>query len=92
MDITLAIGILGMLCILAAFALEEFARHTRQESLEYNLLNLLGSALLLWYAWAPRLYPFILLNVIWFAVAAMKTTQILKKRVSSRAAKASDRH
>jgi hypothetical protein len=41
-QIDLFIGSIGMLLILAAFILEEFAKHTRNESILYNLLNLLG--------------------------------------------------
>jgi hypothetical protein len=83
MDILLIVGVLGMLCILLAFALEEFARHTRSESIAYNMLNLVGSALLAGYAWPARLWPFIILNLIWFAVAAVKTAQILGRRRSA---------
>ena len=80
MDAGLVIGILGMLCILAAFCLEEFAKHTRNESLEYNILNFAGAILLLAYAWGPRLWPFILLNAIWAVVALVKTAQILSRK------------
>ena len=71
------IGILGMLLILAAFAIEEFAHHTRHESIAYNVLNLLGAAFLAWYAWALQSMPFLILNIVWMVVAAVKGIFIL---------------
>jgi type II secretory pathway pseudopilin PulG len=80
MEYALVIGIVGMLCILAAFFLEEFTRHTRKESLEYNFLNLAGAALLAYYAWALRSWPFLILNVVWFLVALFTTAKLVSKR------------
>ncbi len=72
-----AIGILGMLLILAAFAIEEFCRHSRHESVAYNVLNLVGAAFLAWYAWTLHSMPFLVLNVVWMAVALVKGVIIL---------------
>jgi len=79
MDLLLFIGVAGLVCILTAFFLEEFTKHTRQESLLYNELNLIGALLLMVYSWPERLWPFIVLNGVWTIVAAVKLWQILRK-------------
>jgi|GEM_PF-4100422 len=79
-DLNLAIGTLGMFLILLGFALEEFARHTRHESLAYNAINIAGAFLLIVYAWNISSGPFLVLNIVWLIVAIVKFLQILEKR------------
>ncbi len=76
---SLAIGIIGMLCILVAFVLDEFSERWHEDTLRYNLLNLLGSGLLVYYAYTLVSWPFIILNLAWFAVAGYKVVGLLKK-------------
>lgn len=64
MDPFLALGILGMACILLAFLLEQRGVW-RNDNLYYDLANCLGSFLLVAYAIAGRSWPFIVLNAVW---------------------------
>ena len=68
MDLWLAIGIVGMLCILAAFYLLETHRWS-SESIQYDLMNFIGSALLVINAWHGHAWPFLILNGIWALVS-----------------------
>lgn len=82
--IELGIGVAGMLLILAAFTLEEFAQHTRQESVAYNLLNLAGALLLVQYAWSLSSLPFLVLNGVWTVIAVVKLVMIGRRRSAKR--------
>ncbi len=57
-------GILGMCCILVGFFLVQSHRLS-QDSLKYDLLNFMGSALLIWYGVTGKAWPFVILNSIW---------------------------
>lgn len=76
---TLLIGIGGMIFILVAFVLDEFFKTWQQNTLRYNVLNLVGSLLLLLYASAIDSWPFIILNLVWFATAGYKLVELMKK-------------
>lgn len=75
----LYLGIVGMVLILTAFILDEFFKTWRQDSLKYNLLNLLGSALLSYYGYTLISWPFFILNLVWFIVAGYKVIKLVKK-------------
>ncbi|MEK6901691.1 MAG: hypothetical protein AABX37_05070 [Nanoarchaeota archaeon] len=77
---TLFIGILGMLLILIAFILDEFYKRWNQNTVQYNILNIIGSALLVYYALTLRAWPFVVLNIVWFAAAGYKLLQIEQKK------------
>jgi hypothetical protein len=64
MDIYLLIGITGMLCVLFSFLMVQRHRWT-QDDLAYDLLNAVGSALLVINAVALGAWPFAILNAIW---------------------------
>ena len=68
MDVSLLLGLIGMIMILLAFILNVFLR-IRSGSTEFLLLNLFGSLLLLWYSIALPSPPFLILNAVWSAVA-----------------------
>lgn len=68
MDIITIIGALGALIILIAFILLE-AEKLSSESTWYDVLNLIGGALLATYAWLLQSWPFLVLNGIWTLVA-----------------------
>lgn len=76
MTLELLLGIFGMIGILLAFVLDEFDI-IHADSLHYNVLNLVGSGLLLYYAFALRGWPFLILNGIWFLVAGYKVMKEL---------------
>jgi hypothetical protein len=77
--INAVIGIVGMLFILVAFILDEFVKKFNQNTVQYNILNIIGSGLLAYYAFASAVWPFLVLNVIWFLVAGYKLVKILTK-------------
>lgn len=68
MDITLIIGVSGAILILVGFVANEFGKLTVR-SLTYDLLNLFGSLLLLWYGIQLSAWPFVMLNTIWALVS-----------------------
>lgn len=72
-------GITGMLCILIAFVLDEFFNKWSRDTLKYNIVNIIGSALLIYYAFTLGSWPFIILNSVWMVVAAIKLAKIIKK-------------
>lgn len=76
----LLIGIIGLLFILIAFVLDEFYKKFNQNTVKYNILNVIGSGLLGWYAYVSKVWPFLILNILWFVVALLKLLGILKKR------------
>ncbi len=77
--INLIIGICGMVFILIAFVLDEFYKTWRQNTIRYNLLNLIGSLLLLYYAYVIDSWPFIILNGLWFTAAGYKLVVLMRK-------------
>ena len=62
------IGIIGMMSILLAFLLNQF-QVWQHDSIEYDLINLIGSALLIIYSIELKSMPFTVLNVVWAAVS-----------------------
>ena len=76
--IGLFIGIAGMVFILAAFVLDEFSRKFTSESVVGNLLNILGSGLLVYYAFTLRSWPFLILNLVWCGAAMVKLGKIVQ--------------
>ena len=73
------IGFLGMSSILMAFVLDEFYKKWNQNTTHYNLLNLLGSGLLIYYAYTLSSIPFMILNGAWFITAGIKLWKIWNK-------------
>jgi len=67
-----------MLFILAAFILDEFVRKFNQDTVQYNVLNIIGAFLLIYYAFSLNSLPFIILNVVWLTVAGFKLVRILR--------------
>ncbi|MBS3169795.1 hypothetical protein J4210_04885 [Candidatus Woesearchaeota archaeon] len=76
---SLYFGIIGMLFILVAFILDEFFKAWQQNSMKYNLLNIIGSGLLAYYAFTISSWPFIILNVAWFSAAGYKLVVLMRK-------------
>ncbi len=78
MDYITLIGVLGSGLILVAFIAGQFGK-LATDDWRYDLLNLLGSALLTWYAVLLGSYPFIVLNVVWFLVSSKDLLKRLKR-------------
>lgn len=76
------IGIIGMALILWTFTMVQSHRWS-QDSLLYDLCNLLGSVLLVAYALDARAWPFVALNGVWALYSAkdiLADTRRLKRR------------
>lgn len=74
------LGIFGMACILLAFILDEFLPEFNQNTISYNLLNILGAGLLLYYGLTIKGWPFVVLNGVWVGVAVVKLANIVGKK------------
>ncbi|MEK6969635.1 MAG: hypothetical protein AABW48_04360 [Nanoarchaeota archaeon] len=79
MEINVIIGLVGMVFILLAFILDEFYKKWSQNTIKYNLINIIGSGLLVYYAVTLGSWPFILLNGVWLIVATVKLVKIVRK-------------
>ncbi|HLC91202.1 MAG TPA: hypothetical protein VJI15_05550 [Candidatus Nanoarchaeia archaeon] len=77
-DYNLLIGIVGMLCILVAFVLDEFNKRFNQETYFYNVLNIIGAGFLLYYGLTLKGWPFVILNAIWVIAALVKLVKLVK--------------
>ncbi|KKP40536.1 MAG: hypothetical protein UR28_C0001G0046 [Candidatus Peregrinibacteria bacterium GW2011_GWF2_33_10] len=65
---TAILGFIGALMILIAFVMNQ--KHKWEEDyLVYDLSNVAGSSLLVWYAYLIDAYPFMLLNGAWAIVS-----------------------
>lgn len=76
-EISFIIGVLGMFLILLAFVLDEFVRNFNQNTAIYNLINIFGSAMLVYYAVSIHSWPFVILNAVWLFVAIIKLEGII---------------
>jgi len=78
MDIVLVIGASGMSLLLIAFVLNLFKK-IMQDSIVYNVFNIIGSALLVYYAYILNSIPFIILEAVWALFAFYKLMITLKE-------------
>jgi len=72
------IGILGALLVLVCFVANELNVLDRH-SLIYDVGNVLGSVLLIIYAYLIGSWPFLILNAVWAAVALRDLFRSSKK-------------
>lgn len=77
-DLPLIIGTIGMFLILVAFVCDLLKKLT-PETISYNLLNIAGSGLMLFYSYSREATLFIILNSTWFLFASYKLIKILRK-------------
>lgn len=70
-NLNIAIGIIGMIFLLIAFALNLFKKVT-QDSFIYNIFNIIGAGLLAYYAYALNSIPFLVLESIWIFFTVYK--------------------
>jgi hypothetical protein len=77
------IGFLGTLMVLIAFVMNQ--KHKWEEDfLEYDLSNLIGSALLVLYAYIIKAYPFMLLDFVWFVVSFIDVVKYFRNLKSGK--------
>ncbi len=77
--ISTIIGITGMFCILSAFVLDEFTKINRETKLN-NSINLIGSSMLVYYAFAIKAWPFFVLNSVWAIASIVKMGFFIGKK------------
>jgi hypothetical protein len=71
------IQVAGALLILAGFAAAQFGWLT-VSSRAYLVLNLAGSVILTYLAWAEEQWGFLLLEVVWAAVSLWSLVRVLR--------------
>lgn len=77
----LFVGIAGAALVLIAFVLNEL--HVwNEDDLVYDLTNLIGGALLVWYSWLINSWPFAILNGVWTLVALRDVILDLRRKHS----------
>ncbi|MFA6424441.1 MAG: hypothetical protein WCV83_03990 [Candidatus Magasanikbacteria bacterium] len=80
LDFITIIGIIGAALILLAFVLEQF-KIWSSEMLRYDLVNFLGSIILVYYGILIKGYPFVILNSVWALVSLHDVVEdILRKK------------
>ena len=67
-DFTTILGIIGATLILVAFILEQ-TKVWNSEMLKYDFVNFVGSAILIYYGFLIKGYPFVILNSVWALVS-----------------------
>lgn len=70
-NINLIIGIIGMILLLLAFALNLLKKVT-EHSHSYILLNIFGAGISMYYAYSLNAIPFIILEAVWAFFAIYK--------------------
>jgi len=80
-EYNLYIGILGMVLLLAAFALN-LLKVKSQDSLTYIIMNILGGGISTYYAVTLDALPFVILEVVWTGFALYKLLTLKRQRVS----------
>ncbi len=79
MELLELIGWLGAGLLLIGFALNIFQK-IKAESTAYLLLNLIGSALLLYNAYMNGAFPFVAVNFVWVVFSTVKLIQMSTKK------------
>lgn len=76
----LLIGLAGMSFILLGFILNELSKKINTNTREYNIINLIGAGLLVYYSIIIISWPFLILNSVWAITAIWKLGLIFYKR------------
>ncbi|HLD01102.1 MAG TPA: hypothetical protein VJC39_05125 [Candidatus Nanoarchaeia archaeon] len=76
--VNLLIGIAGMILLVLAFALNIFTRSWNSRTVKYNMFNLIGSGLMMYYAYTLYSWPFMILNLVWFTFALVELGKLEK--------------
>jgi len=69
MNFETIVGVVGATCILVAFILNQMGKWSK-DSFSYDLVNTIGSLILIIYAYLLLSYPFLVLNSVWFFISA----------------------
>ena len=77
-DGNLIFGVIGMVLLLAAFALNLLKKLTH-DSIMYIVLNILGAGISTYYACTLNAYPFIILEATWATFAIYKLVVVVRR-------------
>jgi len=77
-DYALWIGSGGVMLLLIAFALNLLNKLSEQSRI---YLNVLGSLAAGWYAYVGDIFPFLILELVWAAVALARLLAVTKKNL-----------
>jgi hypothetical protein len=77
-DNNLVIGVVGMVLLLTAFALN-LLRKLTHDSVTYIVLNILGAGISTYYAYTLDAYPFIMLEATWALFAIYKLAVVFSR-------------
>ncbi len=83
LDLITILGIVGATLILVAFVLEQ-TKIWNSEMLKYDLVNLVGGVLLVYYGIKIKGYPFVVLNSIWTLVSLRSVIIIILRNNKSK--------
>lgn len=72
------IGSIGVALLLIAFGLN-LVRKLSERSVTYLSMNIVGALLAAWYAWAGGAVPFLVLEFVWAATAAVQLVMTLTR-------------
>lgn len=78
MDIPTIIGSIGAALILVAFILNQLNKW-KKDDLKYDLVNLIGSIILIIFALMISAWPFLILNSVWAVVSLRDVIKDIKK-------------
>ena len=79
MDTPTIIGSIGAALILIAFILNQLNKWKKTD-LKYDLVNLIGSVILMVFSWLIFAWPFLVLNSVWAGVSLRDVIKDLKDR------------
>ena len=82
-DVTLLVGIAGMTIILVLFILNQMKRLS-QDSTAYDAANAVGAFMLVYYAFALKAWPFLVLNLVWGSFSLFQVIGDTVKRKKKR--------
>jgi hypothetical protein len=80
MDFLTLFGVIGTMLILFAFFMNQSGRW-KASSRRYDIVNMIGSLILVIFALETNSLPFLILNSVWFAIAFRDVVKpMLKKK------------
>ena len=73
--IDMIIGTIGVTILLIGFGLN-ISNKLSETSKEYLIMNIVGSLMAAWYAYAGEVYPFVVLEIVWALVALVRLVNV----------------
>ena len=73
------LGYTGSAFIIIAFLLNSF-KYMKSDAMSYQLLNLLGGALVLVNSWYFGAFPSVVVSVFWVLIAGISIVRIMQKK------------